>query len=297
MPNSVTKYIEAVSETEFGIFVQVDASSNYPEDNIKATVRLDNHWMAACTVRALASRPHGTNDWLLMEDTVRKKEEEGGQPTWWRQKFAFSKLNIVDEPMSDTPEEVQEQIADLGCINVQLHRVGDKSGHPTKGSGASNASNIGTIPEKALKGRALSHRAGFGRLAPTREPRGGKKRKYLDGHSHPIATFNFKYRSMEALQSLCIVPRASSPVPAEQRPLEELSVEELRYMVGRERERNPAAYNVKPERQGGVKRERASTRAGTTVDDDEVSFVEERPIRRQRVSDENENRIEIIDLT
>jgi len=80
--------------------------------------------------------------------------------------------------------------------------------------------------------------------------------EYLDGKDRPFAVFNFKYRSRsattlriiarfeadschlptsEALQDLRIIPRTPTPVPLEDRPLEELTAEEMRELLRRQR--------------------------------------------------------------
>lgn len=74
---------------------------------------------------------------------------------------------------------------------------------------------------------------------------------YLDPKDAPRASFNFKYRSLgnryavwatrraniylAALQTTGVIPRAPTPVPLEDRPLEELTLEETRELVRRQR--------------------------------------------------------------
>jgi hypothetical protein len=59
--------------------------------------------------------------------------------------------------------------------------------------------------------------------------------KYVDGLKHPIAVFNFRYRSRDDLKAERILPRSPTPVPLEDRPVEELTLEETRELLRRER--------------------------------------------------------------
>lgn len=54
---------------------------------------------------------------------------------------------------------------------------------------------------------------------------------YEDGK--PFATFIFRYRSRDALKAEYIIPRTPSPVPLEERHVEDLTVEEAREHVSR----------------------------------------------------------------
>lgn len=58
---------------------------------------------------------------------------------------------------------------------------------------------------------------------------------YVDGKRHPFAIFTFRYRSKKALQAEYIVPKSPTPVPLEDRPIEELTPDELRELVRRQR--------------------------------------------------------------
>lgn len=51
----------------------------------------------------------------------------------------------------------------------------------------------------------------------------------------PVAVFRFKYRSQKSLRELLVIPRTPSPVPLEERPIEELSIEELRELTRRQK--------------------------------------------------------------
>jgi len=78
--------------------------------------------------------------------------------------------------------------------------------------------------------------------------------EYIDERGSPFATFNFRYLStgktqimameaithtsrIDALRALCIIARSPGPVSLEDRPLEELSPEEMRELLRLQRVR------------------------------------------------------------
>ncbi|KAL8770306.1 MAG: hypothetical protein Q9209_003942 [Squamulea sp. 1 TL-2023] len=69
----------------------------------------------------------------------------------------------------------------------------------------------------------------------------------VDGWDNPFATFQFKYRSKNALQSLQLIRRTPPPappsVPLQDRPIESLTVEEMRRLLHQQRE----SRNVQPQ--------------------------------------------------
>ncbi|KAF7509839.1 hypothetical protein GJ744_007350 [Endocarpon pusillum] len=122
-------------------------------------------------------------------------------------------------------------------------------------------SQPGTVPEKALKGKALSLSTSFGDTIPTGGTRACKG-TYLD--SIPVAAFDFKYRSRTALQQLMIIPRSPSPVPLEQKSIDDLTAEEARELVRRQNVRiETAEAKLKSESNSKLKRERSSTTNST----------------------------------
>ncbi|RYN23517.1 hypothetical protein AA0113_g5236 [Alternaria arborescens] len=154
-----------------------------------------------------------------------------------------------------------------------------------------STSDFGNIPEKALKGRALSHQTIL--RAPEVIPKTTQLTcRYMNNDRKPFITFKFKYRSKAALQSLLIIPRNPSPVPLEDRDGDILTLEESHELLRRHREREDAAPSVKRER---FKRERSSTAVMEDQDDDNVSFVSAK--RRRLPITLNEDGIEIVDLT
>lgn len=74
---------------------------------------------------------------------------------------------------------------------------------------------ISIVPERALKGKAISHSVKFG-SAIAIAPKKACETLYVDHTETPAATFIFYYRSEQALKSLMIIPRTPSPPPIEE---------------------------------------------------------------------------------
>ncbi|CAN9302346.1 unnamed protein product [Alternaria sp. RS040] len=111
---------------------------------------------------------------------------------------------------------------------------------------ALSTSDVGNIPEKALKRRALSDQTTL--RAPEVIPKTTQLTcQYMDNCRKPFITFKFKYRSKAALQSVLIIPRNRSPVPLEDRDVDTLTLEESHELLRRHRGREDAAPSVKRE--------------------------------------------------
>ncbi|KAK3069673.1 hypothetical protein LTR53_011790 [Teratosphaeriaceae sp. CCFEE 6253] len=103
----------------------------------------------------------------------------------------------------------------------------------------------------------------------------------------PVANFVFKYRSRSALQALHVIPRTPTPVPLEERPVDELSMEEMRELL--RRQRASGALSIKQE----VKRERHTA---FDVDDEDAIEVVSHRNKKNRMSDAGHSGIEVVDL-
>ncbi|QDS76258.1 hypothetical protein FKW77_001479 [Venturia effusa] len=89
------------------------------------------------------------------------------------------------------------------------------------------------------------------------------------------------------LKAELIIPRSESPVPLENRPLEDLSLEEMRELLKRQRQQIEEAARVKREGRNNVKRERNRDHDSVIdMDNEDVTML---PVKRRRV--------EAVDLT
>ncbi|KAI4919496.1 hypothetical protein J4E90_001631 [Alternaria incomplexa] len=212
--------------------------------------------------------------------------EDGG---YFVRKFCFSQLEIDDD--GDTrkfEDSLKKKLHSVGVISLRCYWV-TASGSSAPKSKAQKNEALGVVPEKALKGSALSHQASYGAREVSQAYSTCRTTKI---HEFPFAEFTFKYRSRAALKSLLIIPRTPSPVPLEERDINTLTLEESRELLRLQREQMDAAPVIKRE---GIKRERSSTIINEDNDDDDVTFLSAK--RRRLPVTLDENGAEIIDLT
>ncbi|KAI4652231.1 hypothetical protein J4E93_002430 [Alternaria ventricosa] len=261
-PKTTTKYIEARSDSHFSIVTEFKPP--FPTQyHVRSSLCIDGTGMdkALCLREDLFKKP--------FENTgIRRREGE----QWVKQKFSFAKLNIVEEARESIPNvaALKQSLSTTGCITLSFQLIKSFKEkvmeHVPSGSHTRLAA-MREIPEKALKGDALSHQILL--------------YKFLD--EEPFATFHFKYRSLESLRALRLVTVNDPPsVPLEERPEEELTPAELRELLRRVRRRDPESASIKQEAEATtrVKRER------TTKDDDEVTYVETPQRKRPHVEQE-----------
>ncbi|KAL1622094.1 hypothetical protein SLS54_005159 [Diplodia seriata] len=228
--NKAIRYIEAISGARFTIHCTISSSCDRQGKDIYVKIILDGEKIKGMV--------------LFLNDS-----KEGDEHS----------TDISDGTM-------QEKVMSMGVISIQLHRglAIAKQGTPRNRTITMN--KIGKVPEKALKGKPLSHQV------------------------QPFAEFIYQYRSKTALQAEGVIPRTPSPIPLEDRPLEELNPEELRELLRRSREKIAAATAVKNESESEVKSEvksedNASANGPKRAHDrSELEFVEARPVKRQRTS-------------
>ncbi|KAI4950520.1 hypothetical protein J4E91_004403 [Alternaria rosae] len=106
---------------------------------------------------------------------------------------------------------------------------------------------------------------------------------YDDITESPFATFDFKYRSVNALRALGLIPREPIPLPLEERPEEELSQDELRQLVKQLKEQKAAAVKVKKE---AVDKRKRVDEAIEFSDGEEVTVIRARERKRHRTADD-----------
>ncbi|KAI9731782.1 MAG: hypothetical protein M1834_004571 [Cirrosporium novae-zelandiae] len=186
---------------------------------------------------------------------------------WTVERFKFIETTISDEvPPKEQLERLKSRALKIGSIKVQVWRGRYKRGHGDhEESGIETDSScdmdfeeygdlieqdMKALPESTVKGQEVTHQT---RIGPP-EPIGKfKPRPILRVGKRPLATFVFKYRSLEnteALKKLGIIPRTPAPLPLEERPIEELSRNELHELVSRQK-------TQLQEQETRVKRERA----------------------------------------
>ncbi|KAI9874223.1 MAG: hypothetical protein M1830_010050 [Pleopsidium flavum] len=294
-PPIVTRYIEAISGAEFAVQYELKPFFRFKSELMSFEIVIDGKRLDAVVVTkaGFMQQPRGETGDLT---GIQRSYGE----TWSLEKFKFSEIGTsksyvqtVSTCSDDLPliagPDIKDRIAQLGTISLEVHRlhggVYKEPGNSAYGWIWDELSELSTVSEKALKGHALSHNASLG-LPQLTSPQGlWGGTEYLDGEDRPFAIFNFKYRSRswasvqinsrrkadvfpssESLQDLRIIPRTPTPVPLEDRPIEELTIEEARELLKRQRERQ-----------------------GSTVSEGKVEIKAERGIKREYEDDEEYN--------
>ncbi|KAJ8111165.1 hypothetical protein OPT61_g6169 [Boeremia exigua] len=307
-PNSVSKYIEAISGAEFAI--RGELTPPWQPSTVLLYYYLDQKQVSG---RFLKQVNYRVPSWTALEEGPITVVD--GQS--FLHKYAFAALR-VDDTVTTIGSHVLKDIKGMGEITVKAHYVKKlQDVKPTNNSALSNnIKEIGGIPEKALKGNSLSHQtllvnmrvAGYldQALIANESLRAGQPTglvntasfDYIDPKKQPFATYTFEYRSKDALKSLLVIPRSPSPVPLEERDVDTLTAEEMRELLRRQRERDAAAQTVKQER--GIKRELPREWSNTFADDidgEEPSVVSARKRQATYRTTVNEDGHEQIDLT
>ncbi|KAK4549810.1 hypothetical protein LTR36_005111 [Oleoguttula mirabilis] len=317
-PHTATKYVEVHSGAHFGVARRY-TSTTFPhsDDYIKTEL-----WMDGKRICNSTDSPYtiarGQRSVMVSLSTTHGDRR-------YSQKFAFAELDINEGPADKNLWGKLTELGTIGikCYRTKyaetppgsqappprekLSKVYSKRAAPFQyapppspptppptlpptlppfGGAQKPVLEGDQVPEKNLKGKAISHQAKL--TAPVEEPapllagftppRDSRHRILID--KQPFATFNFKYRSRAALQALCVIPRTPSPVPLEARPIEELTPDEMRELLRRQREqakKGPDLVKVKNE----IKRERG--RAGGDDEDDEDDELEIVEHRRKKM--------------
>ncbi|RMY79831.1 hypothetical protein D0864_08916 [Hortaea werneckii] len=258
--NTVTKYIEAVSGAEFAISYRIDTNVfEYSDHAIVAFSGLREHIR-----HHIERRMNGDSVYRAM---------------------MFSDLTTSE---AEVNRGLFSKIKTLGTIVVEWYtgRVVPYRGSVMPSSFIGATLVDGRVPEKNLKGQAITHQTVYGRdfkrpNHPTLD---------IQPIGEPFAKFRFRYRSHAALQSMGILPRSPSPVPLEDRDIEDLNPEEMRELLRRQqRQRKSSEAPIKRE----IKRERMEFE-DEDDDGDDVEIVDQ-PEKKRRLDVDNAG-TEVVDL-
>ncbi|RSL62341.1 hypothetical protein CEP54_005789 [Fusarium duplospermum] len=246
-------YIEAKTGAEFKIELTVNSVFRFPRLNnaVSISVYIDGTYLSGVYVQdnTLVGRSSRT---VVVSDAFCRAEEEGELPCF--KKFVFSSITTTETESSEDLASEMERAKGLGVIKVVV--VAALTGQRLPRVQVDGIqSQDRELPEKALKGKELSHQ---GSLAVSTAP--PVLECTMLHNQNMLGTIFFHYRSREALQREMIIPRSpsaetqplaiSSPVDAN---LSNLSEDEIRRLA-RERLRDLQVKNES----GGVKREAES---------------------------------------
>ncbi|KAF4303404.1 hypothetical protein GTA08_BOTSDO08840 [Botryosphaeria dothidea] len=203
----------------------------------------------------------------------------------------FVTFHVDDEDNSELAgDQPETKLRSLGEISLQFYK-GKRGGLKRAVSRSSEkvAKKVNKIPEKALKGPAVSHSVGVGEAKPTR-PWHTRSFNRKDG-GRPFATMTYRYSSKAAVQKEHIIPRTPFSTPLKDRPLETMTPDELREELRRHREdqaRRPVIkQEINPAIKQEIKQESFLGQTGIVSLDDEdtdIEAVSVRPRKRQRTT-------------
>ncbi|KAK3673767.1 hypothetical protein LTR78_006320 [Recurvomyces mirabilis] len=243
-----TNYVEAVSGAEYGFALRIDPSI-FPHANRHLLVKFfaDGRWIKTkdFTSEMIKERP------ALKRSIYHGKYERRPRGAVTRP-LLFSDLQMTEDDATDKWGNLKElgtiraecytarykfRPEDYGNPGIRSHNIPSDRSVRRQGSklpqyvvddvGNRPYSTIegGKIPEKCLKGQAVSHQTTYGRGIPQPPPLPFTHRLIPNGM--PFAHFVFRYRSHAALRSLLVLPRSPSPPPPEDPVMEDWDVKEV----------------------------------------------------------------------
>ncbi|KAK4206582.1 hypothetical protein QBC37DRAFT_458355 [Rhypophila decipiens] len=206
----------------------------------------------------------------------------GAQTHWLR----FKNIQ-TDEAGNASPEEInsqRERVREMGVLRLEcFHMRHLDVSDPGVQVDAPDDTEVGTVPEEALKGKTIDCAVGFD-TEPDTNGIPFTRVMDLDEEKRPFAVFEFRYRSREGLIQEGILPRLrrtqrpreQSPVLLEGSPapadiVREMSEEEVRRLAqqlleergnGSRRSRAPSAVTPRSQRRH-VRRERSESPNGS----------------------------------
>ncbi|KAK5130485.1 hypothetical protein LTR08_002007 [Meristemomyces frigidus] len=216
---TVTRYIEATSGKSFEVHIKVNKSCKFLGNCIAFGIYVDGEG-AVCPLiqKKICCKSGETN--VSMGINI--------SPTQLT-RYIFTSLETVSDDFALKDEAAR--VKDLGIIRIKAtHNL---LGKRVPMSTPKGGSGVGFVSEKAIKGQTISHGVGFS------DPIIARSTTYesaaVSGQPNPFAVYEFRYRSLEALKSLLIIPRTPTPPPLEERDITTLSPDEMRELQRRAR--------------------------------------------------------------
>ncbi|KAG9587462.1 hypothetical protein KCU77_g9196, partial [Aureobasidium melanogenum] len=234
--DTVTKYIEAVDNTNFAIKIKVTKDAKFKGRALSFRMSVDGSSVRNALVRS-----------TLVRARTHVRVVEGAQVKAQRmRKLKFNALETVTEHGFGLSQDI-ERVKDMGKIEVRvchvnmIKKIQTKYRNPHSGNGS-------FISEKALKGQGMTHSYSLDEETDHADSTFWDTKTVI-GVKDPAAVFVFHYRSKASLKNSMIIPRTPSPVPLEDRPEEELTPEEMAQLVRQ--------LKAKVANTAAIKRERA----------------------------------------
>ncbi|KXJ96434.1 hypothetical protein Micbo1qcDRAFT_199248 [Microdochium bolleyi] len=232
---SVTRYIESKDDTEFSVTFRINPSYAWEPSHHSLEVRL---WIDGdYATGAIFSKHHARSITFYGAERQRSDTTQ-----WYRRKFKFSALKISDHHSLSKDDIKKNRLKKIGTVLVTVTRCVAGKEIPFRNKAAPHDESALEFSEKAMKGSAIAHG-----MILTREEEISNRQTIsvqpLDSDNGPIATFNFLYRSRDALRAGMIIGRTPSPDPTDG-----MSIEDLRRLA-RERLEMPVKIEAKVKRE------------------------------------------------
>ncbi|KAF2215079.1 hypothetical protein CERZMDRAFT_94502 [Cercospora zeae-maydis SCOH1-5] len=288
-----TKFVEAEEGCSFAVRVVTQPQlARSPDDCVSFQVYVDG--------KPVGGKIIETGNKYAMQSAFKKGLERNTATGSTEEEFRFTHLRTskshYDGPVGKAKHADFKHLGEIRVCCFWARKVGhaDEQKHLPDACLATAAKVA--VPEKCLKGRAISSRTTLG---PAKQ-RAFKIHyiKTVDIYgSEPFATFTFKYRSRRDLQIEGIVPRSPSPVPLEERDPQSLTLDESRELVRRMRQREKEQrIEIKKEGQAKPAKRARSQTVEAGGDDGTVVVLGEGPARK-RGRQSPDSGVEIVDLT
>ncbi|KAI7088750.1 hypothetical protein KC356_g3109 [Hortaea werneckii] len=247
---TTTRYVEVTTDAVFTIVLKAGKDLDFVGSGLAVTIYIDGNLVDALLIKRENVKTSVMGQTYCSEGLHSAVDEV--------QRFRFADLRSVAD---DVPPEGGSTLG-LGTVRTEVSHctVGGQAEFEAPESKAVGEE----IEERKLKGQALSNSVGFMEAV-----KGAAFDYYssslVPNQPSPFAIYVFKYRSLEDLRNLHILPRPASPEPLERRDPDTLSaaeIVELQQALAAAR-----ADNVKVEREmvesGGRQQKRARQIAGT----------------------------------
>lgn len=153
-PKKVVKYIEARSEMRFAVSFRILPGYSFDCDHLEWSISIDgNNVHNPIVLRSRYDYTKGFKD--TRKHAIYETEDGNG---YMPHAFQFAKLETRDTSPLDRGKDLKSRYDDLGTIQILVRRFDNaRKTSPCPGKRSSLPQDIGTVPEKALKGRAISH--------------------------------------------------------------------------------------------------------------------------------------------
>ncbi|KAI1083945.1 hypothetical protein F5B20DRAFT_576883 [Whalleya microplaca] len=200
---SVNKYIECVGGAHFGVHVAVfqEYAWGHRNHSLNIALFLDGKWAKGEYCREWNTHL-GVWEQVMTHRVTRNRSGD-----FVEQAFQFAKVNKVEDVDTEQHEHDLKRVKRMGSIEVRVYRAIEHAADDEFRPEGPTPVDFG-VSAKALKGKTISHGAGYSTPVQTNRPRYVGCTN-LQEDNGPIAIFRFLYRSREGLMQEGILRRPS----------------------------------------------------------------------------------------